>query len=152
MHSAHSQSASPCGYTDVSVKVPLERNQLTQPLLLFLLATGFLLGISRRCLVCASSFVLRSCLAARLRRRIGLLYLIHLRWSWLRRCSLHRSGIRGARRFFIRVRRSRSRAHGLHSNTVAGRHAADLLSQVIADSRRARYRFFLQIGLAYLGG
>ena len=83
--------------------------------------------------------------------RIGLLYLIHLWRSWFRRGSLFRSGIRGARGFFIRARRSRSCAYGLHSNTIAGRRAADLLIQVIDDCRRAGNCFFLQVGLAYLG-
>src|SRR5438270_3005442 len=145
MHSAHSKSASPCGYVKYPVKLPLKRDQLTESLFLFLLAAGFLLGIRRRCcLVVRSSClaVLRSCRGALL-RRTGLLYVIHLFRSWFRRGSLRGGGIRGARRFFIGVRRSRSCTHGLHSNVIAGHPAADLLLQVIDDCRRACNGFFL---------
>src|SRR5712671_3023483 len=109
MHSMHSQSASPSG-SQMCAKDSLKRNQLPQPLLAFLFAAGFLLGIRRsRLAVCYG----------RLRCRILFLYFIYLGWCWFWGLSFGRSGILRARWFFVGAQRSRSCTHGLHTDVLA---------------------------------
>src|ERR1041385_5402127 len=130
MHSLHSQSASPSGSVGALAHLKnwdcLKRNQLPQSLLSFLLAAGFLLGITRcRLVVCGIRLTVCRCccLAGRLRCRGRFLYFVYLRRSWFRRCTFCWRGINGARRFFIRVRRSCSCTYSLDSNVVAWRNA-----------------------------
>src|SRR5580765_1845822 len=118
-------------------------NQLAQPLLAFLLATGFLLRI------CGGGLVLVSRSGLRLRTR--LLDLIYLRRRRRGRCSFRRrSRTLAARSFLVGVWRPRTCAHGLHSNVLARLRAIELVRQIVDDRGRVRNRFLLQVWLADL--
>ena len=117
-------------------------NQLAQPLLAFLFATGFLFGVRAGRLVFSCG----------LRPRGRLLDLIHLRRCWCWRCSFRRGRrILAARRFLIGAWRARTCSHGLHSNARVRLDAIDLVGQIVDHRGCAGDRLFLQVGLADFG-